>query len=143
MKGFIYVLYNPKTRLHKIGMTVNPSRRIAEITREKQSPIATRLLVRVPNMQEVERRLHMRYALKLREGREWFALTFADIAWLDVWAWKVRQARKKCPTCGMITGGHICDYCHHEHTKRGLLYSATLRRLVPLTATNALLQMGD
>ncbi|MBB4984994.1 GIY-YIG nuclease family protein [Streptomyces nymphaeiformis] len=66
---FVYVMGSPGTRTVKIGRSVDPKRRLAQI--QTMSPVPLELLAVHIGDHEVETYLHRRFAL-LRTHGEWF-----------------------------------------------------------------------
>lgn len=78
--GFVYLLQSP-TGYFKIGRTRNPERRISTLDVKLPFEIEVIALIPCPDMRQLERDLHERYADK-RAGGEWFALTPEDVAYI-------------------------------------------------------------
>ena len=80
MKGYVY-LYGPIEGQHKIGLSIDPSRRAAEFVPKTILPIKARMVHAIPtnHMKAAEDELHERYEEFRSEG-EWFNLTETHIA---------------------------------------------------------------
>lgn len=81
-KGYIYILFNPKTLLYKIGMTINPEMRISHL-RLKYGTLVWIHLFKTEDMRNREMELHTTYVHKNVYG-EWFQLNLDDILYLKI-----------------------------------------------------------
>ena len=71
--GYVYVCFNPRTQLHKIGTTSHPDRREWELSKETLSQCRMLHTIWTNSEYRLERYFHKRY----REyviGGEWFKL---------------------------------------------------------------------
>jgi predicted GIY-YIG superfamily endonuclease len=86
-RGYVYIL-RAKNGYTKIGMTVNMASRIARHRRKWRDDFDFRILgiISTDNCEELERRLHAKYANKRVANRytkwrwEWFVLSDEDVA---------------------------------------------------------------
>ena len=75
--GFVYVVYNPKTKLTKIGKSINPKSRIKSLALGAGCDLKELAIVRVENCSQVENMLHKKFNHARRVG-EWFKLNIAE-----------------------------------------------------------------
>ena len=72
-KGFVYVVYNPKTKLTKIGRSTNPKSRIKSLAFGAGCDLKELAIVRVEDCSQVENMLHKKFNHARKMG-EWFKL---------------------------------------------------------------------
>ena len=76
--GYVYVFQSEATGLYKIGLSINPSKRLKEVSRKQKASIVSVATFYVQNMESVEFELHSIFDLKRVSG-EWFELNADDV----------------------------------------------------------------
>lgn len=76
-KGFVYVVYNPKTKLTKIGRSTNPKSRIKSLAFGAGCDLKELAIVRVEDCSQVENMLHKKFNHARKVG-EWFKLDIVE-----------------------------------------------------------------
>lgn len=76
-KGFVYVVYNPKTKLTKIGKSMNPKSRIKSLAFGAGCDLKELAIVRVEDCSRVENMLHKKFNHARKVG-EWFKLDIVE-----------------------------------------------------------------
>ena len=77
--GFVYLFQ--AGIFHKIGVSVNPSRRLKDITVASPIPVTQICIIRTDNMISLEYELHRKFKQKHHHG-EWFVLDDSDIEYI-------------------------------------------------------------
>lgn len=85
--GWIYIMEDPSSDLYKIGKSIDPNDRLANLNRNltpQALPYSLRVSIKVPEYSSVEEQLHQLYADKRQyagdgQGSEWFMLDERDI----------------------------------------------------------------
>ncbi len=76
--GYVYLVFNPRTGLHKIGSARKPNVRLAQLNREMRSECVMLHTIATNHSLRLERVAQERF-LHAHQGGEWFDLTGADI----------------------------------------------------------------
>ena len=78
--GYCYIFYDRQAKLHKIGLSRNPSRRRWYLCKEYKTTLDTKAIAYTPNMRLMEKILHALfqkrryYRGEMDGGTEWFAV---------------------------------------------------------------------
>jgi hypothetical protein len=75
--GYVYVLYNPKSKLVKIGKTKSPRNRFSVLTNQNGSTFKYYITEPIYIESLVEKVMHNKFSYKRKKG-EWFDIGFDD-----------------------------------------------------------------
>jgi hypothetical protein len=111
--GYIYIMHNPSTELHKIGQSRDPERRRKQIG-EKVTLVAA---YSVKDALSSEQALHRHFS-EQRVGGEWFRLSGEDLIWIDsldlyhpsLNGWISAAVTCRCHPPGFTSGGRWKDW---------------------------------
>jgi hypothetical protein len=77
--GYVYLVHDGA--LYKIGISVQPDKRIQQLKYENGRPCTILVLIETENYRALEGQLHERFSNKRVKG-EWFDLAAEDVAWI-------------------------------------------------------------
>jgi hypothetical protein len=75
--GYVYVLYNPKSKLVKIGKTKSPKSRFSTLSNQNGSTFKYFITEQIYIESLVEKVMHNKFSNKRKKG-EWFDIGFDD-----------------------------------------------------------------
>jgi len=80
-KGYVYVVHPEGHNAYKIGCTIQPEVRLAQMQRRLDCKLVYAAVIPCDDQYRLESQLQMRFSRKALSG-DWFALSLADVEYI-------------------------------------------------------------